>query len=147
MTSFEVAQPLQGSVKEILHAPKDPVPELHPAAQVIREVFQPLKDIGLALGPAAIVANGMSKAFSTFGNTVTSMASNIQAPAGTSVAIIGSNGVGALGGTGSFTTSDRHDTTTTSTVNTTDNSQRWALDLMCQFSMTTGSPPAYCSQK
>lgn len=147
LASFEVGQPMQGQIKDLIYQPKEPAPELHPAAQVLREIMQPSKDILLALGPLGLAARAGEKMFSTFGNTVTQMASHIQAPAGTSVAIIGSNGVGALGGTGSFTTSDRHDSTSTSIVTTTDNSQRWALDLMCQFSMTTGSPPAYCSQR
>lgn len=146
-TKLAVAQPLGGQLKEMLVQPKEPTPELHPAAQVIREFFQPLERLALAVGPALIVGNTAKAGFSALSNMGSAMAGQIQAPAGTSVVITGSSGVGVLGGNGSTSSVDSHNVTTNTSTITTDNSQRWALDIACTFAATTGSPPAYCSQR
>lgn len=150
LASFEVGQPLQGQVKDLIYQPREAPPELHPVAQFTRELMQPTKEILLAIGPAGIVAGAMGRAFNTFGGTVSSMAREIQAPAGTSVAISGSNGVGVLRGQGTFATADRHDTVSNQVTTTSDN--RVALDILCNFYMQSGTgtqsqAPAYCQQK
>lgn len=148
MTSLKVAQPLGGQLQGLLVQPKEAPPELHPAAQVAREFFQPLKELGLALGPAWIVGGVAKAGYASLERFGSVAVQSVQAPAGTSVAISGSNGVGVLGGNGSSTnlTSTSTDSHNQSSV-VNDSSQDWALSLLCNFTMTTGSPPAYCSQR
>lgn len=121
--------------------PPTPAPVPPSTAAIVSAGFFDLAKTVVGQTPFVVGAGAIKSIFNKFGDTTAAISKNIQAPAGTTINVTGSQGVG-IGGQGSYAPVTNTTTTTTTTTN------EWNLALQCSFAIqTNGSLPAYCSQQ